>query len=168
MLQGRRRPVGKDEGKTKFPLESVPCGGNLNPEQHLKALGVHRNGPQTFRREMGEFHKNYPESLDFKLNITSGYSFFARHVLLSRRATFSCPSPLLRAHSNLRAHPGPLPLCPHWTPTGCQCWLHSSSLPVRVPHLRPFWLNVPRAALVFIYLGISCSTSCFVAFFFFS
>ena len=101
--------VGKDEGKARFLLESVPCGGSLSPQQRLKALGVHGNCPQTFRREPGEFHKNYPESLDFNLSITSDYNLFARHVLPSHRATHSCLSPLLRK-SLLK------PQSPSWSP----------------------------------------------------
>lgn len=65
MLAERWGMVGKDVEKAKFLPEFVSCGGNLNLEQHLKALGVHKSCFQTLRREMGKFHKNCPESLDF-------------------------------------------------------------------------------------------------------
>lgn len=52
MLEERWGMVGKDVEKAKFLPEFVSCGGNLNPEQHLKALGVHKKCFQTFRREM--------------------------------------------------------------------------------------------------------------------
>lgn len=163
MLAERWGMVGKDVEKAKVLLEFVSCGGNLNPERHLKALGVHRNCFQTLRREMGKFHKNYPESLDFNLKIPLRTVSLRAYALLPR----GTPSYHLPYKSLFKPQSLCWPLLFPGTPTVRLCWPHSSSLPLRCARItsQPPLVERSQPGLAFICLGISFSTSCLMAFF---
>lgn len=152
----------KDVEKAKVLLEFVSCGGNLNPEQHLKALGIHKSCFQTPRREMGMFHKNCPESLDSSLKMPLSIVSLRAHTFLPRgipsyHLTRACFSP--RACAGPSCPPGPL--------TACLCWPHSSSLPLRCAPItsQPALVGRLQPGLAFICLAISFGTSCLMAFF---
>lgn len=83
--------------KAKFVLELGSCRGHFNSEQHPKALGVHRNCSRTFRRKVGELHKNHPGGLDFNSKIPLPTISFAWKVC------FPPPLPCFTSHSALRA-----------------------------------------------------------------
>lgn len=96
----------KECGKGPISLAFVASEGNINPEQLLKLLGVHRNYTQ--RREKGEFRNNHPENLDFNLKIPLIIISLLGPVLPLPVATPLYLTPLFRACSEPGACAGPV------------------------------------------------------------